>query len=256
MNQLKRIILVNSGNVDFQEVRLDGNIHFIGTQGTGKSTILRAILFFYNADSRKLGIAKEKKPFAEYYFPFADSYILYEISRGSQSFCAWLYKKQTRLCFRFIDGPYHPDLIISNRQALPESEVVIKAAEKGYKVSRPIYNFTEYRDIIYGADKGMRRYSLMQNQSYHNIPRTISNIFLNSSLDGDFIKKTIINSLSDEAFEINLDKNRYHLETARQNYQDLSEYIKHEKKAQNIVNLYALLIKQEEEQKVLAWEIG
>jgi len=104
MNQLKRIILINSGTVDFHEIQLDGNIHFIGTQGTGKSTLLRAILFFYNADARKLGISKEKTAFSEYYFPHADSYVVYEVSQENRSFCVWLYKKQNRLCFRFIDG--------------------------------------------------------------------------------------------------------------------------------------------------------
>jgi ABC-type phosphate/phosphonate transport system ATPase subunit len=41
------------------EVQVGGNVHFIGTQGVGKSTLLRAILFFYNADTQKLGIENE-----------------------------------------------------------------------------------------------------------------------------------------------------------------------------------------------------
>lgn len=32
---------------------VDGNVHFAGTQGVGKSTVLRALLFFYNADIYK-----------------------------------------------------------------------------------------------------------------------------------------------------------------------------------------------------------
>ena len=256
MNQLKRIILVNSGTVDFYELQLDGNIHFIGTQGTGKSTLLRAILFFYNADARKLGISKEKMPFSEYYFPHADSYIVYEVSQENHHFCVWLYKKQNRLCFRFIDGPYERELFIDKQQARSESQIIEKANQKGYKVHRPIYNFTEYRDIIYGANKSMNRFSLILNPSYQNIPRTISNIFLNSSLDGGFIKTTIINSLSDESFEINLDTNRHHIETARNDYRDVSEYLNHEKKALKIVSVYDELIKMEKDKKELSWTIG
>jgi len=256
MNQLKRIILINSGKVDLYELQLDGNIHFIGTQGTGKSTLLRAILFFYNADARKLGISKEKEPFGEYYFPYADSYIVYEVSQENRSFCVWLYKKQNRLCFRFIDGPYERELFIGKQQARSEGQVIEMANKQGYKVHRPIHNFSEYRDIIYGANKSMSRFHILQNPSYHNIPRTITNVFLNSSLDGGFIKTTIINSLSDEPFEINLDKNRHHIETARNDYRDVSEYLLHEKKAQNIVSLYDGLLKMEEEKKELAWKIG
>ena len=256
MNQLNRIVLINSAKVNFYEIQLDGNIHFIGTQGTGKSTLLRAILFFYNADTRKLGISKEKTPFTDYYFPNADSYIIYEARQADRNFCVWLYKKQNRLCFRFIDGPYSRELFIQNRQALSENEIIAKANSLGYKVQRPIFNYSEYRDIIYGANKGMSRFQLLHNPVYQNIPRTISNIFLNSSLDGGFIKTTIINSLSDDPFELNLDTNRHHIETARNDYRDVNEFLKHEKMAQNIVSAYDELLSMEEEQKKIAWETG
>lgn len=256
MNQLKRIILINSGTVNFQELQLDGNIHFIGTQGTGKSTLLRAILFFYNADARKLGISKEKLPFSEYYFPYADSYIVYEVSQENRSFCVWLYKKQNRLCFRFIDGQYQREIFIDKHQARSEEQIIKEANLHGYKVHHPIYSFTDFRDIIYGANKSMNRFSLLQNSSYQNIPRTISNIFLNSSLDGGFIKTTIINSLSDDTFEINLETNRHHIETARNDYRDVSEYLNHEKKAHKIVGLYDELLKMEDDKKELSWGIG
>lgn len=256
MNQLQRIILVNSANIHYREVQLDGNIHFIGTQGTGKSTLLRAILFFYNADARKLGISKEKKSFAEFYFPFADSYIFYEVKQGERNFCVWLYKRQNRLCFRFVDGPWQRELVLEGNRPLQEDEVISQANSLGYKVHTPIYNFTEYRDIIFGANKGKRRFSLMQNPAYQNIPRTLSNIFLNSSLDGGFIKNTIINSLSDDTIEMNLDANRHHLETARDNYNDVSEYLKQEPKAQKIVDLYEEITGQESTMKELAWKIG
>ncbi len=256
MNALSQIILINSATVDYYELHLDGNVHFVGTQGTGKSTILRAILFFYNADARKLGISKEKSPFSDYYFPYADSYVVYEVSQGVRNFCVWLYKKQNRLCFRFLDGHYIRDMFLDGQCARAEHQVIEQANQKGFKVHRPIYNFTEYRDIIYGANKALNRFHLLQNPAYQNIPRTISNIFLNSSLDGGFIKTTIINSLSDDPFEINLEANRHHIETARNDYRDVSEYLVHEKKAQNIVAIYERILKMEEEKKELAWKTG
>ena len=57
MRNLNRIIFINSANIPYaDDIYLDGNVHFIGTQGVGKSTVLRSILFFYNADTQKLGI--------------------------------------------------------------------------------------------------------------------------------------------------------------------------------------------------------
>ena len=46
MRYLNKIIFLNSAHVPYAEVKLDGNVHFIGTQGVGKSTLLRAVLFF------------------------------------------------------------------------------------------------------------------------------------------------------------------------------------------------------------------
>lgn len=256
MNHLHKIILVNSGNVDFQEMNLDGNIHFIGTQGTGKSTLLRAILFFYNASSTKLGISKEKKSFSEFYFPNADSYIFYEVVKGDRSFCVWLYKKMNRLCFRFIDGKYSRDLVLDKNRALCESDLIKQINEKGYKLSAAIYNFTEYRDIIFGANKSMKQFCLLENKKYNNIPRTLTNIFLNSSLDGGFIKNTIINSLNDDAFIIDLNTNRHHLETARSGYTDVTRYLTEESKAHFIVNKYRSIIDQEKIKQQLAYSIA
>ena len=51
MRYLNKIIFINSAHVPYAEIKLDGNVHFIGTQGVGKSTLLRSILFFYNVDT-------------------------------------------------------------------------------------------------------------------------------------------------------------------------------------------------------------
>ncbi|UKI45445.1 MAG: hypothetical protein L6V92_07470 [Phocaeicola vulgatus] len=56
MKYLNKIIFINSANIPYAEISVDGNVHFTGTQGVGKSTVLRALLFFYNADKHRLGI--------------------------------------------------------------------------------------------------------------------------------------------------------------------------------------------------------
>ena len=70
MRNLNRIIFIIRANIPYaDDIYLDGIIHFFGTQVVGKSTILRAILFFYNADTQKLGIPVEKQSYTEYYLP-------------------------------------------------------------------------------------------------------------------------------------------------------------------------------------------
>ena len=60
MQQLSKIILMNSATIPYQEFMLDGNIHFIGTQGVGKSTVLRAILFFTQPIAVDWGFPKNR----------------------------------------------------------------------------------------------------------------------------------------------------------------------------------------------------
>lgn len=106
MRYLNKIIFLNSAHIPYAEVKLDGNVHFIGTQGVGKSTLLRALLFFYNADKLRLGIPKEKKSFDAFYFPNPNSYIVYEVMRENGAYCVLALKNQGRVMFRFIDAPF------------------------------------------------------------------------------------------------------------------------------------------------------
>lgn len=117
MRYLNKIVFINSAAIRYSEVQLDGNIHLIGTQGVGKSTILRAILFFYNADTQRLGIPVEKKSYQDYYFPYADSSIIYEVAREDGWFTVLSYKTMNRICYRFIASPYRPDLFIDEEGA-------------------------------------------------------------------------------------------------------------------------------------------
>lgn len=81
MIYLSKITFINSANIPYAEIMTDGNVHFTGTQGVGKSTLLRAVLFFYNADTQHLGIRKQgQRGFVDFYLSNPDSYIIYEDS--------------------------------------------------------------------------------------------------------------------------------------------------------------------------------
>lgn len=40
MKYLNKIIFINSANIPYAEISVDGNVHFTGTQGVGKSTVM------------------------------------------------------------------------------------------------------------------------------------------------------------------------------------------------------------------------
>jgi hypothetical protein len=228
MRYLNKIIFINSATIRYGEIALDGNVHFIGTQGVGKSTVLRAILFFYNADTLKLGISREKKGFAEYYFPYANSYIVYEIVKENGPFCVFAFKSQGKVCFRFFDSAFRQEYFVGQDGVAFENADKIRAALDKAEVhlSRKIDRYEEYRDIIYGNNEGKKefgKYSLLESRQYQNIPRTIQNVFLNSRLEAEFIKDTIIKSMNEEDVAVDLSIYGHHLKDFDNQLKDIQK---------------------------------
>ena len=236
MRYLNKVVFVNSAHVPYAEVKVDGNVHFIGTQGVGKSTLLRAILFFYNADKMRLGIPKEKKNFDAFYLPFANSYIVYEVMRENGAYTVVVTKSMGRAAFRFVDAPYRKEWFVNERNevAADWSEIRVRISDSGYNASSLVTGYDMFRDIIFGNNRKpellqFRKYAIVESAHYQNIPRTIQNVFLNSKLDADFIKDTIIQSMDDNEFVIDLSYYRNQIETFEQEYDDVMLWMKQDK---------------------------
>lgn len=235
MRYLNKIIFLNSAHIPYAEVKLDGNVHFIGTQGVGKSTLLRALLFFYNADKLRLGIPKEKKSFDAFYFPYPNSYIAYEVMRENGAYCVLALKNQGRVMFRFIDAPFDSKWFIDeHKQVYGEWNQIREQVGKKHDISSLVSSYEMYRDIIFGNNRRQellpfRKYAIVESAKYQNIPRTIQNVFLNTKLDADFIKNTIIRSMSDEDNCIDLNFYREQIKEFEQEYKDVSLWTKKEK---------------------------
>lgn len=243
MRALRKIIFVNSAHIRYAEVRLDGNVHFIGTQGVGKSTLLRAILFFYNADKLHLGIPKEMKSYDEFYLPHANSYIVYEVEHEHGPFCVLTFRSSGRACYRFIDAAYRKEWLIDDRGNVTADSKVIRERLGGASMSKIIDRYEQYRDILYGnrqaVGKEFARFQLMESNRYQNIPRSIQNVFLNSRLDANFIKDIIIRSMSEEEANIDLGYYRRQVADFEQEYKDISCWYKLNQKGESIVRTQA-----------------
>ena len=254
MRALRKIVFVNSAHIRYAEVRLDGNVHFIDTQGVGKSTLLRAILFFYNADKLHLGIPKEMKSYDEFYLPHANSYIVYEVEHEHGPFCVLTFRSSGRACYRFIDAAYRKEWLIDDKGEVTADSKVIRERLGGASMSKIIDRYEQYRDILYGnkqaVGKEFARFQLMESNRYQNIPRSIQNVFLNSRLDANFIKDIIIRSMSEEEANIDLGYYRRQVADFEQEYKDISCWYKLNQKgesivrtqAENVVNTYRKLL--------------
>ena len=243
MRALRKIIFINSANIRYAEVKLDGNVHFIGTQGVGKSTLLRAILFFYNADKLHLGIPKEMKSFDEFYLPHANSYMVYEVEHEHGPFSILVFRSSGRACYRFVDAAYQKEWIVDEHGEVTAESKVIRERLNGVFMSKIIDRYEQYRDIIYGnrqaVGKEFVRFQLMESNRYQNIPRSIQNVFLNSRLDANFIKDIIIRSMSEEEANIDLGYFRRQVADFEQEYRDISCWYKQNQKGASVVRKQA-----------------
>lgn len=272
MKYLNKIVFINSADksLKYAEVNLDGNVHFIGTQGVGKSTLLRAILFFYNADKQKLGIPREKKTFDEYYFPYQNSYIVYEVQTENELFCVLAFKSQGRVAFRFFDSAFDKNFFIdSEGRAFESWDKTREAFGKNISYTRTIHIYEEYRNILYGNNKGLpsefRKYALIESKQFQNIPRTISNVFLNANLSAEFVKETIIKSLNEEEIKIDLTTySQTHLKDFETNLNDIKKWTDRnrkgenqvEKQADNVSTVYSALKYLNKKKAELASQLG
>ena len=108
MKHLNKIIFINSASMRYEELELDGNIHLSGYSGAGKTSVERAILYFFTADQRNLGIdLNSQKTFIQYYFASADSHIVYEVKKDDGAFCVILTNYENRIQYAFVDSPFH-----------------------------------------------------------------------------------------------------------------------------------------------------
>jgi len=265
MRFLNKIVFINSADksLKYADVDLDGNVHFIGTQGVGKSTLLRAILFFYNADTQKLGIPREKKNYNEYYFPYQNSYIIYEVQTETGKFCVLSFKSQGRAAFRFIDSEYDKRFFIDKDGKAFETWDKTREALGKINYTRIISNYEEYRNILYGNNKGLsnefRKYALIESKQYQNIPRTIANVFLNAKLDAEFVKETIIKSLNEDEVKIDLTTySQTHLKDFETNLNDIKKWSDGgvSLQAEKVTTTYSALRYLEQKKKELAFQLG
>ena len=243
MRALRKITFVNSANIRYAEVKLDGNVHFIGTQGVGKSTLLRAILFFYNADKLHLGIPKEMKSFDEFYLPHANSYMVYEVEHEHGPFSIIVFRSSGRACYRFVDAAYRKEWLVDGHGEVTAEGKVIRERLNGAYMSKIIDRYEQYRDIIYGirqaVGKEFARFQLLETNRYQNIPRSIQNVFLNSRLDANFIKDIIIRSMSEDEANIDLGYFRRQVSDFEQEYKDITCWYKLNQKGESIVRKQA-----------------
>ena len=255
MRHLNKIVFLNSANIPYAEVMLDGNVHFAGTQGVGKSTVFRALLFFYNADKMRLGIQSGQKTFEEFYFKYSNSYIVYEVRTEQSAYSILLSRSQGKVVYRFVDSPYKKEWFVGKDGRVESDWIKVRdRIGTNVDISAKIDTYELYRNIIFGNthDRSHKfdKYALVESSKYQNIPRSIQNVFLNSKLDADFVKTTIIQSMTDTVDTISLSTYRHLVADFEREFDEIDCWYKKDAngevvvrtKAQKVVDTYRLLV--------------
>src|SRR5246127_13525 len=230
---LNRIVEINIASVKYTDIELSGNTCFVGTNNFGKTSLQRAILFFYSANSRGLGISALQKPFEEHYFRYENSYIVYEVATEEKNFFVIAYR-HNKVCFRFVDASYSSDFFFNeNDEAVKIQEVLRNLDKAGIYYSNQIDTFERYRNVLYGTetDKNLNNFFILKgNEKYQNIPKSITNVFLSSksSVDSRFIKDFIPNAITSEPSGIKLEQVERQLRQFNEKYTDIETYLKKE----------------------------
>ncbi|CAA6799381.1 MAG: Unknown protein [uncultured Sulfurovum sp.] len=208
-NKLKSVTLINSGDYTFSTIDIDGNVLLSGANGAGKSTFLRAVLFFYNPSLKRadFGIDANKTSFLDYYFPYPQSYLLYEyINQYGRNYVLVFKTKKLRFRFFAIDNYREIDLkkiFYVDGETLEPDMVMMNFRKVSINESDTFVGAEQFQKIIYGQEgrtkkSDLEKYALYNaNAEYLHIGNTIKNIFLNHKIDADSIKALLVSNIDE-----------------------------------------------------------
>ncbi|MEL0628569.1 ATP-binding protein [Psychromonas aquatilis] len=166
--QLLRIIIIDSfwkGQIN--ELDLSGHTQLEGTNGAGKTSLMRLLPLFYGMrPSEIVSKVDQAKNFADYYLPRDSSMLVYEYQRPNAQTCMVLASSDGRgVQFKFIDSGFDSGLFIGeDKVPLRVSEVERVYRNLGVECS--VYlGVDKYRQVIQNLRSGRKVKEIRQLQN-------------------------------------------------------------------------------------------
>jgi len=250
---MNKIYFINSARFNYAEIDLrKGNIFFVGDNGSGKTTAIRAIHYYYNSDVKSLGIDPNKRSFKDFYFQYPNSYIVYQFDK----YFVIMYKSSGDIKKAIIEGEFRVDDLVKNENVVEYREML-----QIYKPNRValIHRNEDFKQIIYGMDVKKEEFRVTTIKNYETFIRLYNKIFnVNKAVfDVDSIKEIIKTSLDrDTAGEIDYDEFFNKIKEYKNYFNFYSRFKRNEKRIDDVKELKAKLLNLDKEIKIILAKIS
>ncbi len=250
---LKEVLLINSANFDFARVNLEKDLFFLGDNGSGKTSFIRAIHYLYSGDVRSVGIPNDKEGFKEYYFAYENSYIIYVF----EEFFIFVYKRANELIKYFSKQKFELEKILNESGELLEFKEIRSYIKSAFHTrTEGVEDFTS---ILYAQNKNYLDFSIASIANKDIFLRLYHSVFNidKAIIDAKSIKKALFTSLNLSSQTAFFDPDSY-LVKINAFMHDVKLYKAIEQQSDNILKakqLYQNLLKEEEELLKLSGEI-
>jgi len=213
--QLLRIILIDSfWKKQVNELDLTGHTQLEGTNGAGKTSLMRLLPLFYGMrPSDIVSKVDQAKNFADYYLPRDSSLLVYEYQRPFGQTCMVVARSDGRaVLYKLIDAAYDSNLFIHDNKCLE-----IKEIERNYRSAgrfcSSFLGVDKYRQVIQKLRSGRKikdvrdlqnRFSFSDSATPH-IDKVVNGT-IEKNLDFESVKRMLVEIASDHLARNNIDE--------------------------------------------------
>lgn len=157
MRGLEAVTLIGAGRFSDARLKVERHVQVFGENGNGKSTLCRALLFFYLGEPGRsnYGLDPSKHDWPDYYLSVSRSYVIYEVARGEGlPFHIAVTRPGRQIQFLFVDAPFRREYYAEeaglHAARIKPFDEVISALDAEATHYEKVDSYAGFQERIYG----------------------------------------------------------------------------------------------------------